>query len=126
MSHDDSDPSGSQCIWACRGDSKQKTHNISTDIWNYSGIKVSKGTSTFLIRHFTGTMSRRGGGRPMPREVVLSKALSHLLRHSAEKENLKISKEGYVNVADLVREMDMFSLFLESSSNEEYSSKRER
>lgn len=40
----------------------------------------------------------------MPREVVLSKALSHLLRHSAEKENLKISKEGYVNVADLVRE----------------------
>lgn len=49
-------------------------------------------------------MSRRGGGRPMPREVVLSKALSHLLRHSAEKENLKISKEGYVNVADLVRE----------------------
>jgi 2'-phosphotransferase len=43
------------------------------------------------------------GGRPMPRGVVLSKALSHLLRHSAEKENLKISKEGYVNVADLVR-----------------------
>lgn len=41
----------------------------------------------------------------MSREVVLSKALSHLLRHSAERENLKISKEGYVNVADLVREM---------------------
>jgi 2'-phosphotransferase len=39
----------------------------------------------------------------MPREVVLSKALSHLLRHSADRENLKISKEGYVNVADLVR-----------------------
>lgn len=42
-------------------------------------------------------------GKPMPRGVVLSKALSHLLRHSAERENLKISKEGYVNVADLVR-----------------------
>jgi 2'-phosphotransferase len=46
----------------------------------------------------------------MPREVVLSKALSHLLRHSAEKENLKISKEGYVNVADLVREKSPYFL----------------
>ncbi|GAM39135.1 tRNA splicing 2'-phosphotransferase [Talaromyces pinophilus] len=55
-------------------------------------------------------MSRRGGGRPMPREVVLSKALSHLLRHSAEKENLKISKEGYVNVADLLETRKVKSL----------------
>ncbi|CRG85727.1 tRNA splicing 2' phosphotransferase 1 [Talaromyces islandicus] len=51
-------------------------------------------------------MSRQGGGgrggKQMPREVVLSKALSHLLRHSADRENLKISKEGYVNVADLL------------------------
>lgn len=44
----------------------------------------------------------------MPREVVLSKALSHLLRHSADRENLKISKEGYVNVADLVRSTPSF------------------
>ncbi|EED20125.1 tRNA splicing 2' phosphotransferase 1 [Talaromyces stipitatus ATCC 10500] len=55
-------------------------------------------------------MSRRGGGRAMPREVVLSKALSHLLRHSAEKENLKISKEGYVNVADLLETRKVKSL----------------
>lgn len=46
-------------------------------------------------------MSRRGG-RELPREVVVSKALSNLLRHSAEKERVKISKEGYVNVADVV------------------------
>lgn len=58
----------------------------------------------------------------MSREVVLSKALSHLLRHSAERENLKISKEGYVNVADLVREMPPFL----GPSNEGRSSKRER
>lgn len=56
-------------------------------------------------------MSRRGnGGRAMPREVMISKALSHLLRHSAEKENLTITKEGYVNVADLVREKHPFLL----------------
>lgn len=59
----------------------------------------------------------------MPREVVLSKALSHLLRHSAERENLKISKEGYVNVADLVCKMHLLS---KSPSDEAYSSKRER
>lgn len=41
-------------------------------------------------------------GKPASREVTISKALSTLLRHSAEKENIKISKEGYVNVADVV------------------------
>ncbi|KAL1995639.1 hypothetical protein VTN49DRAFT_1826 [Thermomyces lanuginosus] len=41
-------------------------------------------------------------GKPASREVTISKALSTLLRHSAEKENIKISKEGYVNVADVL------------------------
>lgn len=70
----------------------------------FKSRKVFEGIRSAFIYRFIGTMSRRGGGRPMPRGVVLSKALSHLLRHSAERENLKISKEGYVNVADLVRE----------------------
>jgi RNA:NAD 2'-phosphotransferase (TPT1/KptA family) len=41
-------------------------------------------------------------GRELSREVLISKALSNILRHSAEKEKVKISPEGYVNVADLV------------------------
>jgi hypothetical protein len=44
----------------------------------------------------------REGGRGPSRQVQISKALSLVLRHSAEKENIKINKEGYANVADLV------------------------
>ncbi|KAL1971097.1 hypothetical protein VTN77DRAFT_48 [Rasamsonia byssochlamydoides] len=47
-------------------------------------------------------MSSGRKGRELPREVLISKAMSNLLRHSAEKENVKISPEGYVNVADLL------------------------
>ncbi len=50
----------------------------------------------------------RGGGRnrpkgPLPREVQVSKKLSWLLRHGAEKEGLKLGKGGYANLADVVR-----------------------
>ena len=49
-------------------------------------------------------MSRRGGGsRKEPsREVAVSKALSLILRHAAEKEGVKIDSHGYANVAELV------------------------
>ncbi|KAL4925611.1 tRNA 2'-phosphotransferase [Aspergillus undulatus] len=46
-----------------------------------------------------------GGGRdrkPPSREVTVSKALSFLLRHGAEKEGLKIDSRGYANVADVL------------------------
>ncbi|KAL4937665.1 hypothetical protein BDV06DRAFT_232406 [Aspergillus oleicola] len=46
-----------------------------------------------------------GGGRdrkPPTREVTVSKALSFLLRHGAEKEGLKIDARGYANVADVL------------------------
>jgi len=51
--------------------------------------------------------SRRGGrggrnGRELPREVVVSKKISWLLRHGAEQEGLKLGEGGYVNVADAV------------------------
>lgn len=47
---------------------------------------------------------RRGpGGGPSPREVTVSKAMSFVLRHGAEKEGIKLDAEGYANVADLVR-----------------------
>ncbi|KAL4791942.1 KptA family-domain-containing protein [Aspergillus venezuelensis] len=47
----------------------------------------------------------KGGGRdrkPPTREVTVSKALSFLLRHGAEKEGLKIDARGYANVADVL------------------------
>lgn len=46
---------------------------------------------------------RRGGGKPdQGRDVTVSKALSYLLRHAAEREGLKMNAQGYANVADVV------------------------
>ncbi|KAJ5095800.1 hypothetical protein NUU61_005156 [Penicillium alfredii] len=42
----------------------------------------------------------RGGGQS--REVQVSKALSFLLRHAAEKEGLKMNAQGYANVMDVM------------------------
>lgn len=50
-------------------------------------------------------MARGGGGSgrgPMTREVQVSKKISWLLRHGAEKEGLKLGPGGYVNVKDVV------------------------
>lgn len=44
-----------------------------------------------------------GGGRgPQAREVLVSKKLSWLLRHGAEKEGLVLGKGGYVGLGDVV------------------------
>ena len=56
---------------------------------------------------------RRGGGKPTEqggrgREQTVSKALSYLLRHAAEKEGLKMNAQGYANVADVVRKTRLF------------------
>ncbi|KAE8391890.1 phosphotransferase KptA/Tpt1 [Aspergillus alliaceus] len=45
-----------------------------------------------------GQQQRRGGGR----DVTVSKALSLLLRHAAEKEGLKLDAQGYASVADVL------------------------
>ena len=42
----------------------------------------------------------------MPRDVQVSKALSKLLRHSAEKEGLKLDAAGYINLKDVVSLVD--------------------
>ena len=39
----------------------------------------------------------------MPREVMISKKMSWVLRHGAVKERLKLDENGYMNCADLVR-----------------------
>jgi 2'-phosphotransferase len=48
----------------------------------------------------------RGGKGNQSREVTISKALSLLLRHAAEKEGLKMDSQGYANVADVVCRTD--------------------
>ncbi|EAW11494.1 tRNA 2'-phosphotransferase [Aspergillus clavatus NRRL 1] len=45
---------------------------------------------------------RRGRGGNQSREVSISKALSLLLRHAAEKEGLKLDSQGYANMADVL------------------------
>lgn len=45
---------------------------------------------------------KRGRGRGQGRDVQISKALSLLLRHAAEKEGLKMNAQGYANVTDVV------------------------
>jgi RNA:NAD 2'-phosphotransferase (TPT1/KptA family) len=58
-------------------------------------------------------MPGKGGGRggPMTREVQVSKKISWLLRHGAEKEGLNLGSGGYVNVKDVVRILSFFDTF---------------
>jgi 2'-phosphotransferase len=58
-------------------------------------------------------MARGGGGSgrgPMTREVQVSKKMSWLLRHGAEKEGLKLGNGGYMNVAEVVSFVSLFLL----------------
>ncbi|KAF2433187.1 phosphotransferase KptA/Tpt1 [Tothia fuscella] len=60
-------------------------------------------------------MARGGGGSgraPMTREVQVSKKISWLLRHGAEKEGLKLGPGGYVNVKDVLNNRNLKSLKL--------------
>lgn len=56
--------------------------------------------------------SRGGGSRSgtLPRPVQVSKKLSWLLRHGAEKENLTLGPGGYANVADVLSNRNLRSL----------------
>ncbi|KAL4780769.1 KptA family-domain-containing protein [Aspergillus varians] len=55
---------------------------------------------------------QRGGRerKPASREVTVSKALSLLLRHAAEREGLRIDAQGYANVADVLEWRKLKSL----------------
>ncbi|MCJ1401168.1 hypothetical protein MMC11_004380 [Xylographa trunciseda] len=61
-------------------------------------------------------MPRRGGGSgaasraPLSREVMISKKVSYVLRHGAEKEGLKLDRNGYANCADLLQWRNLRSL----------------
>ncbi|KAF2138247.1 uncharacterized protein K452DRAFT_197769, partial [Aplosporella prunicola CBS 121167] len=54
-----------------------------------------------------------GGGRgkgPLPRDVLVSKKMSRVLRHAAEAEGLTLGPGGYVNVQDLLNCRTMRSI----------------
>ncbi|KAK2767450.1 tRNA 2'-phosphotransferase 1 [Arachnomyces sp. PD_36] len=57
-----------------------------------------------------GGKGRGGGGGGLPREVSISKALSYVLRHAAEREGVKIDSQGYANVAELLKWRKLQSL----------------
>ncbi|MCJ1475036.1 hypothetical protein MMC13_003696 [Lambiella insularis] len=58
-------------------------------------------------------MPRGGGSRPpVPRDVMISKKISYVLRHGAEKEGLKLDRNGYANCADLLAWRPLHSLAL--------------
>ena len=44
----------------------------------------------------------KGNNSENGRPVAISKSLSYILRHAAEREGLKIDAQGYLNVADVV------------------------
>lgn len=45
---------------------------------------------------------RGRGGRDQPREYRISRELTFILRHAAEKEGINIDRQGYANVGELV------------------------
>lgn len=45
---------------------------------------------------------RGRGGREQSREYRISRELTFILRHAAEKEGIKIDRQGYANVGELV------------------------
>lgn len=45
---------------------------------------------------------RAGGRQPLSREVSISKALSYVLRHGAEKEGLRLDDGGWAHASDVV------------------------
>ncbi|KAK3723544.1 tRNA 2'-phosphotransferase [Vermiconidia calcicola] len=52
----------------------------------------------------------RGGREPLPRSVQVSKKLSYLLRHGAEKEGLELDASGFVNVQEILENRNFRSL----------------
>ncbi|KAI9884619.1 MAG: hypothetical protein M1823_003606 [Watsoniomyces obsoletus] len=71
-----------------------------------SGGRGNRGSHSHESSNTRGSRGRgRGGGSsggPPSREVTVSKALSFILRHGAEKEGLKLDEKGYARVDELL------------------------
>jgi 2'-phosphotransferase len=63
-----------------------------------------------------GRGSGRGGGGGASRDVLLSKALSKLLRHQAVSAGIQLDREGYAPLDRVVSLTIFFSIFEELSS----------
>lgn len=59
---------------------------------------------------------KRPRGQGQSRDVQISKAMSFLLRHAAEKEGLKMNSQGYANVADVVRSFTPLQQYSKNAS----------
>ncbi|KXT13020.1 hypothetical protein AC579_3331 [Pseudocercospora musae] len=60
-----------------------------------------------------GAKAGGGGGRargPLPRDVQVSKKMSSVLRHNAEKEGLRLDSSGYLNLYDLLQNRNFRSM----------------
>ncbi|KAJ5236144.1 hypothetical protein N7489_006235 [Penicillium chrysogenum] len=60
--------------------------------------------------HPKNNKDKRGRGQGQNRDVQVSKALSLLLRHAAEKEGLKMNTQGYASVSDVLNWRKLKSL----------------
>ncbi|KAJ6187162.1 hypothetical protein N7519_002070 [Penicillium mononematosum] len=60
--------------------------------------------------HPKNNKDKRGRGQGQSRDVQVSKALSLLLRHAAEKEGLKMNAQGYASVSDVLNWRKLKSL----------------
>ena len=58
-----------------------------------------------------GKSGKSNGGGEVPREVIVSKKMSWVLRHGAVKEGLKMDEAGYVGCGELVSGGVFFLLF---------------
>lgn len=65
-----------------------------------------------------GSRGGRGGRDrgPVSRDVLVSKKLSWLLRHGAEKEGLTLGRGGYVSLADVVSQVILLRQSIDGSA----------
>lgn len=73
----------------------------SSNIWPHQNIIPNSPHQISQMDH-PKNKDKRGRGQGQSRDVQVSKALSLLLRHAAEKEGLKMNAQGYASVSDVV------------------------
>jgi RNA:NAD 2'-phosphotransferase (TPT1/KptA family) len=74
----------------------------SSNIWPHQNIIPNSPHQISQMDHPKNNKDKRGRGQGQSRDVQVSKALSLLLRHAAEKEGLKMNTQGYASVSDVV------------------------
>lgn len=84
--------------------SKLQPAHYSTDPQSLRALSTSRlQASWYIRRRNTFRYSTMPGKRPpLPRNVQISKKLSYLLRHGAEKEGLTFDSAGFINVQDIL------------------------